>query len=331
MTISPCYRCNISYMPSWLFYLDTDTIYPTSHHDRIFYPDTDTIYPTSHHEHLSWHRCNISYKPSWLYYSDTDTIYPTSQHEHLSWHRCNISYKPSWLFYPDTDTIYPTSHHDHLIINHQGLLTWPNISHIYLIQPYVPPWWPYLFYQFTAYFNMLSNLILCPYILHLSINSCPWTLRMIYDFNFFCSILKYVYVLHWRVSFHYCGSLVNREISLTLVIQIFYPSAFSVLYSKDVYPTVSIVWSTTFPFIVLKITLCYIKQYHIFSTIHAFVLYWYYGLYIFMYISLCLYIIITIIFWVLSIFPFIQYISLIIMVLLTWHICNIFLQTSGLF
>ncbi len=33
---------------------------------------------------------------------------------------------------------------------------------------------------------------------------------------------------------------------------IFYPSTLSVLYNKDVYPTSSIVWSTTFPFNILK-------------------------------------------------------------------------------
>ncbi len=39
---------------------------------------------------------------------------------------------------------------------------------------------------------------------------------------------------------------------LTLVIQTFYPFATSVLYSRDVDPTSSIVRCTTFPFIVLK-------------------------------------------------------------------------------
>ncbi len=64
--------------------------------------------------------------------------------------------------------------------------------------------------------------------------------------------LIYVNVLHWIVRLYYYGFSVNEGICLILVIQIFYPSTLSVLYNKDVYPTSSIVWSTTFPFNILK-------------------------------------------------------------------------------
>ncbi len=64
--------------------------------------------------------------------------------------------------------------------------------------------------------------------------------------------LAYVDVLHWIVGLYYLGFLVNEGICLILVIQTFYPSTLSVLYNKDVYPTSSIVWSTTFPFYILK-------------------------------------------------------------------------------
>ncbi len=64
--------------------------------------------------------------------------------------------------------------------------------------------------------------------------------------------LTYVNVLHWIVRLYYYGFLVNESIGLILAIQVFYTSSLSVLYSKDVYPNSSIVWSTTFPFIALK-------------------------------------------------------------------------------
>ncbi len=50
----------------------------------------------------------------------------------------------------------------------------------------------------------------------------------------------------------------NRLRSIVTISQKLYPSFPCVLYSKDVYPTSSIEWSTTFPFIVLT------KQYHIY-------------------------------------------------------------------
>ncbi len=59
--------------------------------------------------------------------------------------------------------------------------------------------------------------------------------------------LTYVNVLHWIVRIYYYGILVNEGICFILVIQIFYPSSLSVLYSKDVYSTYS-----TCPFIVSK-------------------------------------------------------------------------------
>ncbi len=40
--------------------------------------------------------------------------------------------------------------------------------------------------------------------------------------------------------------------SVIVAIQTFDPSTLSVLYNKDVYPTSSIVWSTTFPFHIFK-------------------------------------------------------------------------------
>ncbi len=49
-----------------------------------------------------------------------------------------------------------------------------------------------------------------------------------------------------------CFFLVNEGIGHILVIQTFDPSTVSVLYNKDVYPTSSIVWSTTFPFNIFK-------------------------------------------------------------------------------
>ncbi len=63
--------------------------------------------------------------------------------------------------------------------------------------------------------------------------------------------LTLVNVLHWIVGLYYYGFLVNEGIDIILVIQTFYLSTLNVLYNKDVYPT-SIVWSTTFPFNILK-------------------------------------------------------------------------------
>ncbi len=62
----------------------------------------------------------------------------------------------------------------------------------------------------------------------------------------------YVNILHWTIRLYNYGFLVNEGIFLILVIQTVYPTALSVLYSKDVYSTFSILWSTTFPFSVLK-------------------------------------------------------------------------------
>ncbi len=64
--------------------------------------------------------------------------------------------------------------------------------------------------------------------------------------------LTYVNVLHWIVGLYYYGFLVIEGIGLILVIQTFYPSTISVLHNKDVYPTSPIVWSSTFPFDILK-------------------------------------------------------------------------------
>ncbi len=71
------------------------------------------------------------------------------------------------------------------------------------------------------------------------------------DLTLFAQI-TYVNVLHWIVGLYYYGFLVNEGIGLILVIQTFYPSTLSVLYNKDVYPTSSIVSSTSFPFNIHK-------------------------------------------------------------------------------
>ncbi len=63
--------------------------------------------------------------------------------------------------------------------------------------------------------------------------------------------------------------LVNKGIYLILIIQTFYPSTLSVLYSKDVHQTSFIVSSTTFPFIAVKSHYGFAKQYHIIATLNA--------------------------------------------------------------
>ncbi len=64
--------------------------------------------------------------------------------------------------------------------------------------------------------------------------------------------LIYVNVLHLDGGTLLLWLLVNEGIGIILVIQTFYPSTLSVLYNKDVYPTSSIVWWTTFPFNIFK-------------------------------------------------------------------------------
>ncbi len=54
--------------------------------------------------------------------------------------------------------------------------------------------------------------------------------------------------------------------------------------STDVYRTSFIVWSTTFAFIILK---SHYNYCHIISALDASLLYWYYGLYIFMCTTMC--------------------------------------------
>ncbi len=76
--------------------------------------------------------------------------------------------------------------------------------------------------------------------------------------------LTQVNVLHWIVGLYFYGILVNEGIGLILVIQTFYASTLSVLY-KDIYPTSSIVWSTTFPFNIRKshsYSLCFLTHMH---------------------------------------------------------------------
>ncbi len=64
--------------------------------------------------------------------------------------------------------------------------------------------------------------------------------------------LTYLNVLHSIERLYYYGFFANEGIGLILGIHTFYPSIQSVLYNKDVYPTSSIVWSTIFPFNILK-------------------------------------------------------------------------------
>ncbi len=101
--------------------------------------------------------------------------------------------------------------------------------------------------------------------------------------------LTYVNVLYWIVVLYYHGFLVNAGIGLIIVIQIFYKSTLSVLYNKDVYPTSSIVWSTTFPFNILKshktlsyssdslcfFTLLILKFIYIYVHFYVFIYYYY--------------------------------------------------------
>ncbi len=54
-------------------------------------------------------------------------------------------------------------------------------------------------------------------------------------------IHRCVTVVHWIVRLYCYGFTVNGDIDIILVTQTFYPSSFSVLYNKDVYPTSSIV------------------------------------------------------------------------------------------
>ncbi len=61
---------------------------------------------------------------------------------------------------------------------------------------------------------------------------------LIYVLTLF-ALLKYVNVLHWIVRLY--GFLLNEGICLMLVIEIFYPPFLIILYSKDVYPTSSII------------------------------------------------------------------------------------------
>ncbi len=64
--------------------------------------------------------------------------------------------------------------------------------------------------------------------------------------------LTLVNVPHSIVVLYYYGFLINEGIGLILVIQTLYPFNLIVLYNKDMYPTSSIVRSTTFPFNICK-------------------------------------------------------------------------------
>ncbi len=68
-----------------------------------------------------------------------------------------------------------------------------------------------------------------------------------------------------------------------------------------------------FSFYCTFITLCYIKHYHIIPTLYAFLPYLYYDLLIFMYISLCLHIVIAIIPCVLALYLFIKHYTIVIL------------------
>ncbi len=162
----------------------------------------------------------------------------------------------------------------------------------------------------------LPGLILYLKISHFSTNFCPCTLRMIYVFTFVCLTHIYVNVLYWIIRFYYYGFLVNEGICFICNTDI--QSIFSEYYaSKDVYTTSFIVWFTTFPFIILKAhytigNIVIIRQ--CFKIIFFFKAYYHcctrcilnftdiMVYYIFMYINMCLFTILTINLLVISIY-----------------------------
>ncbi len=88
--------------------------------------------------------------------------------------------------------------------------------------------------------------------------------------------LTYVNVIHWIVRLYYYGYLVNEGIGLIFVIQTFYPSAISVLYIR-ISPQLFLLYDPLFfHFMYLN----HITD-HIGPILYAFLLYWYYGLYIY--------------------------------------------------
>ncbi len=112
----------------------------------------------------------------------------------------------------------------------------------------------------SSYFTMLSGLILCLKF-HICLPISAHGLRE--RFMFVTLFVWLTYINHWIVKLYQYGFLVNEVIGLIVAIQTFYPNSLSVLYSKYIYPS-SIVWSTTFPFIVLK------SHYAIWNTIISF-------------------------------------------------------------
>ncbi len=124
----------------------------------------------------------------------------------------------------------------------------------------------------------------------LPIDSWEWLMI----FTWFAQ-LTYVSVLHWMVRLYYYGFLVNECIGLILVIQTFYPSA--LVYCMIHY----------FSF------LLYLNHIMLYKALYAFLLYWYYDLYIFTDIPRCSYITITILLWMLSIYTFIKDYTIIIL------------------
>ncbi len=123
---------------------------------------------------------------------------------------------------------------------------------------------------------------------------------MIYDLllSFYCTKLI-GYIKHYHIGpilmlFYFTNIMVKHYIGLILCFFYTYSMLF---YFTDIM----------------------VKHYHIISILYAFLLSRYYGLYIFMYISMSLYIIITIMFWVLSIYLFIKHY---IIVILFWPVIN---------
>ncbi len=97
-------------------------------------------------------------------------------------------------------------------------------------------------------------------------------------------------ILHRIVGLYYYGFLVNEGIGLILVIQTFYPFTLSVLYNKDVYQPLLLYDPLHFLLIYLShIKLHKTVSYHSYSR-YLFTLLILKFIYIFMYITMCLYI-----------------------------------------
>ncbi len=124
----------------------------------------------------------------------------------------------------------------HLGASAHDVVHWGNASkwHTALCSP----WWHRLFYQFIL-LCCLTWFYACKF--HICL---PIAAHGLWEWFIILSLfaqLTYFNVLYWIVRLYYYGFLVNEGICLILVIHIFYPSALSVFYRKDVSPTSSAV------------------------------------------------------------------------------------------